>query len=258
MLRKKVLTNLGEIALEIEQQDTDPPIVFMHGLYLDKSLWADYGSNITGKTHIYLDMPSHGDSSNIDQDWNLDDCVTMLLQILDNLGIQKCIAIAHSWGSMTAVRTAYKFPERFAALGLFNMPFKRTAGLDRLGFTMQKFILMFPEFYGQQAAKSLYSEEILSKRPELAVAMGKRLSKRPAKEIERLIDAVILNTTDITQILNQLQVPALAVVGESDYVGTIPHIPTKIVKGGHITPHESIEETKQAIKQVIELAESSN
>ncbi len=259
MREKTVTTRLGEISIAIDDTGADPPVVFMHGVFLDKTLWADYDSNLTGRTHIYIDMPAHGGSSDVGRDWSLDDCVEMLMSILDELAIQQCIVIGHSWGSMTALRAAIKFPSRFAALGLFNMPFKRSTGLNRLGFRLQKLVVIFPKFYAKQAAKSLYSKVILRDRPELSIGMQKRLSKRPSKEISRVIDAVILNATDTTQLLNEVQVPALAIVGESDYVGKPPKIETEtmIVPGGHISPHESVAETTQAIKRVIGLAASS-
>lgn len=259
MIEKNIKTNLGAIAIAIEEKEVDTPVIFMHGIFLDRTLWADYDSNLTGRTHIYLDMPSHGQSSNVGKDWALDDCVEMLMIILEELKINQCIAIGQSWGSMTALRAANKFPTFFQALGLFNMPFRRATGFHRLGFNLQKLIIVgLPQFYGKQAAKSLYSPKILSQRPELSSAMAERLAQRPSQEISRCLDAVIINAEDTTEILQQLQIPTLAIVGESDYVGIPPKIPTTIAPGGHITPHESIAKTKQAIQKVIELADAKS
>lgn len=249
-------TNLGKIAITIDENGDDSPIVFMHGLFLDHTLWSDYDSNLTGRTHVYLDMPGHGRSSDVGKDWCLDDCVEMLMNILDKLNLKQCIAIGQSWGSMIALRAASKFPESFQALGLFNMPFKRATGLKRLEFNFQKLIVRFPRFYASKAAESLYSPEILRQRPELAITMADRLAKRSSREIARFIDAVILNAEDTSQLLSQLQVPALAVVGESDYVGIPPNIETIVVPGGHIVPHDSPTETNQAIHKIVELATS--
>lgn len=256
MIKQKIKTNLGEIAVFIDEKSIDTSLVFMHGLFLDHTLWADYDSNLTGRTHIYLDMPGHGQSSHVGKDWTLDDCVEMLMIILEELKINQCIAIGQSWGSMTALRAASKFPASFQALGLFNMPFKQSTGLNRLGFNLQKLLVVFPYFYAQQAAKSLYSPEILSQRPELSSAMAERLSQRPSIEITRFLDAVILNAEDATQLLKKLQVPVLGIVGQLDYASIPPNIETIIAPGGHITPHESIKKTKQAIQKVIKLADA--
>ena len=41
---------------------------------------------------------------------------------------------------------------RFAALGLFNMPFTRNEGLGRLRFRLQKLLTVFPRFSAKQAS----------------------------------------------------------------------------------------------------------
>jgi 3-oxoadipate enol-lactonase len=257
MREQKVATVLGGISVTIDDRGTDQPIVLMHGVFLDKTLWMDYDSNLTGRTHIYVDMPAHGASDNVGRDWNLEECVTMLMEILDGLNIKSCVAIGHSWGSMTALRAATKFPERFSALGLFNMPFKPLTRLGRLGFTLQKLMVVFPRFYARQAAKSLYTPELLRSRPELSEQMQERLAMRPPKEIARVIDAVLLNAEDASTLVSNLRVPALAIVGESDYVGVPAGVETVSVAGGHISPHEATSETRQAILRVLSLAAHS-
>jgi len=250
----RIQTRLGQISVAVDERGTDIPLVFMHGVFLDKSLWADCSSSITGRTHIYIDMPAHGVSGNVGHDWSLNDCVEMFMHILNELGITRCIVIGHSWGSMTALRAASRYPSHFAALGLFNMPFKRSVGMGRLAFTLQKLMTGFPRFYAKQAAKSLYTKQMLSARPEFSVSMQERLAKRPSREISRVIDAVILNAEDATHLLNILKVPALAIIGESDYVGVPPSMKTVTVPGGHISPHEAPAETRLAIEQVLKLA----
>ena len=96
-------TIVGSICVSIEEMDSDTPIVFMHGMFLDKTLWSEYTSKLTEKTHIYIDMPAHGKSSDVGHDWDINNCVEMLIQILDKLEINKCFLIGQSWGSMTAL-----------------------------------------------------------------------------------------------------------------------------------------------------------
>lgn len=259
MQETNIKTGLGNICVAIEEKDlTSPPIIFMHGVFLDKSLWHEFPAKITQKTHIYIDMPAHGKSSDVGQDWDLDDCVTMLIQIMDTLNVKTCFLIGHSWGSMTALRAAVRSPDRFEALGLFNMPYMKTTGLRRLGFIFQKMMLAFPRFYAEQAAKSLYSRNCLKTRPELSMNMQDRLSKRSAKELGRIIDSVILNPEDAINLIKELTIPALAVVGQEDYVRQSPDLKTLVVPGGHISPHESAKDIKEAINQVLLLNAQKN
>lgn len=250
-----ITTVLGEISVSIDLQGEGHTLVFMHGIFLDKTLWFDCAKALTGHRHIYLDMPAHGQSSDVGHSWSLEDCGIMLLQILDTLGIDTCIAIGHSWGGMTALRTAAQYPERFQALGLFNVPTTPTTGLDRVGFHGQKLLTRFQRFYAQQVARSMYSQACLKSRPELLQQMQKRLAARSSQEIIQVINAVILDSKNSAYIIRDLQIPVLFVAGELDFV-EIPPGETLTVPGKHISPHEAPVEVNWAIQQLINRVEN--
>ncbi|MFN5263090.1 MAG: alpha/beta fold hydrolase [Pseudanabaena sp.] len=254
MKEQFIMTSLGRISVLLDDGATDMPIIYLHGVFMDKTLWTKVSSPFKGRMQVFVDMPAHGSSDNIGHDWSLNDCAEMLIRIMDELNVQRCVVIGHSWGSMTALRAAIQFPDRFAALGLFNMPFRRTKGLSRIIFALQKSMTIFPAFFAKQAAKQLYSPQLLEKRPELITQMQARLSKRPAKEIARTIKAVILEAEDAVSLIQNLQVPAIAVIGETDYVGIPPKLEFLTVSGGHISPQEAEEEARNIIKRVLELA----
>jgi 3-oxoadipate enol-lactonase len=252
-----IQTNLGHISVAVEEGTIGTPVIYLHGVFLDRTLWTAVSAPAQGRTQVFIDMPAHGSSDNVGHEWSLDDCAQMLISIMDELNLKRCIAIGHSWGSMTALRAAVRFPDRFEALGLFNMPFRKTNGLSWIAFSLQKRMTIFPAFFARQAAIALYSEQILKQRPELVTQMQARLSKRPAQEIARTIEAVILKPSDSASLIQALRIPALVVVGETDYVGITPKAQFFIVPGGHISPHEAEEEVRKAIKQVLELAGNS-
>ena len=248
----KIKTQLGNLCVAVSGESQLTPVIYLHGIFLDKDLWKHVCLPFNERMQVFVDMPAHGKSDNVGFDWTLEDCVTVLVEILEELKIERCVAIGHSWGSMTALRAAVAYPNRFQALGLFNMPHKRTEGLSRAGFSLLKTATRFPRFFATQAAKSLYSKEVLEKRPELIAQMIERLAQRPQVEINRIINAVILQAKDASPLIQQVKVPALAIVGEKDSVGTPSGIETLTVPGGHISPHETEEHSRVAIKKLLE------
>jgi pimeloyl-ACP methyl ester carboxylesterase len=80
MSTQKINTTLGQIAVAAEQGGAGVPILFMHGVFLDKTLWTAFDSSLTGRRHLYIDMPAHGESASVGRDWSLDECVAMLIQ----------------------------------------------------------------------------------------------------------------------------------------------------------------------------------
>jgi pimeloyl-ACP methyl ester carboxylesterase len=162
-------TNLGKIAVYPKLVDSDKtPIIFLHGVYFDHHLWDEVIDSIQDRTTYSVDMPFHGLSKEITKnDWSLNDCAEMLLEILDSLKITKVIAVGHSWGSMTILRAASKQPERFESVLLCNMPFFAATKKQKLTFGLQHSMLIFRNFYTKQAVKALFGKTSLKENPSL-------------------------------------------------------------------------------------------
>lgn len=250
MENKTVVTPLGDISLVVDERTGTRPVVFLHGLFLDKSLWEGYDTSIAGRTHIYVDMPGHGDSGDVGKAWGDADCVDALMSILDQLDIDSCSVIGHSWGAIIALRAVSRHPARFNAVGLFNMPFMPPTLVQRIGAQVQKLLAFFPRFYASQVCKALYTKGFLKQHPELSMKMQAGLARRSWREIAWLVDAVMVNAIDLRPLLRDLSVPALAVVGESDHVKAPPAVDTQTVGGGHVSPHEASAEIRDVIRRL--------
>ncbi len=102
----------------IPEQDT---IVFVHGAGLDHTVWllqsryfAHHGWNV-----VALDLPGHGHShgpalSPIETmaDW--------VVQLMDGLGIEQAAVVGHSMGSLVALETGARHPQRVKRLALLG------------------------------------------------------------------------------------------------------------------------------------------
>lgn len=248
-----IQTSLGKIAVYQKRIDSEKtPIIFLHGVYLDHHLWDEVIDSIEDRTTISLDMPWHGASRKISKnDWDLNDCAEMLLEIIDFLTLQKVIAIGHSWGSMTILRAANKNPDRFASIGLCNMPFLKASINQKTIFGLQHAMLVFRDFYTKQAGKALFGKLSLKENPALLMELRRSMNILNNKQIKQTDRAVIVNADDATELISNLKVKALSLKGEEDYVPVPPGIDTTIVKGGHISPLESPEEVIQFTNKLL-------
>jgi pimeloyl-ACP methyl ester carboxylesterase len=252
METKQIQTSIGEISISIKTVEGSVPIIFLHGVYFDHNLWNYQIKRITDRTLITIDMPFHGMSKNItNRNWSLDDCALMLLEILDELKIDKVIAVGHSWGSMTILRAAEKYTGRFLALGLCNMPFNAPTKKEVRQIKLQHSTLLFRKFYMQQAGKSLMGKELLAKNPNLLDKLITPMMKLTNKEIKYTDKAVRIEAKEASYLVRNLKMPVFALVGEEDYVGLPPIKELTIVKGGHVSPIEVPEEVYNFIKEVI-------
>jgi 3-oxoadipate enol-lactonase len=246
-------TKIGKIAVYHHFANSDKtPIIFLHGVYFDHHLWDAVIESIKDQTIITLDMPMHGMSKELlKDDWTLNDCADMLIEILNILHLPKVIAIGHSWGSMTILRAAHKNPELFSVIGLCNMPFMAASKRKKLTLRMQHIMLPFRNFYTQQAVKALFGKSSLNKNTSLTSQLKRTMDLLTINEIKHTDNAVIANADDTTTLIEILKVKALALKGAEDYVPSPPNIETIIVKGGHVSPVENPNGVIEFIKVLI-------
>jgi 3-oxoadipate enol-lactonase len=253
MEKSFIKTKLGDIAAftrKVDNQNT--PIIFLHGVYFDHNLWDNQIKEIQDRTVISIDMPWHGESkNNVPKSWDMNDCGKMLLEILDSLKIKKVIAIGHSWGSMTILQASNLNSERFASIGFCNMPIDKASIGKKISFTFQHTALLFRKFYTKQAAKFLFGKTSLKLNPTLYDLLSISMNKLTNKQVKRTDTFVILKSENTSTLLEKLNVPAIALKGKEDYVSTAPKIETTIVKGGHVSPLEAVEEVNIFCKKVI-------
>jgi 3-oxoadipate enol-lactonase len=232
---------MGKITVYIKPATSDKtPLILLHGVYFDHHLWHQVIDSIEDRTVITLDMPWHGHSRQITKDdWTLDDCADMLLELLDHLQINKIIAVGHSWGSMTILRAAIKRPEQFASIGLCNMPFQAASATKKFTMRLQHTLLVFRDFYTRQAAKALFGPSSRKQNPDLFNQLKRPMDILTNKQVRHTDKAVIMYAEDASEFIKNLKVPAVALKGEEDYVPAPPGIETILVKGGHVSPLEN-------------------
>jgi 3-oxoadipate enol-lactonase len=250
-----VKTNIGNIAVFQQIADSDKtPIILLHGVYFDHHLWDAVIESIKDRTIITLDMPMHGMSKQLSKDdWTLNDCSDMLIEVLNGLQRSKVIAIGHSWGSMTILRAAHKNPELFSSIGLCNMPFMAASKGKKLTQRMQHAMLPFRNFYTQQAAKALFGKASLNANPSLTGELKRTMDLLTIPQIKHTDRAVIANAEDTILLMKTLKVKVMALKGEEDYVPAPPYLETIIVKGGHVSPIENPDGVIEFVKRVLKL-----
>lgn len=251
-----VSTRIGDIHIRIREVMGSTPVIFLHGVYFDHKMWEQVADKMRDRTVILADMPLHGESRTIRKpDWDLEDCAGMLLDILDQLQLDSVIAIGHSWGSMTILRAAAAQPERFAAIGLCNMPFRSTSYLGRMAIRLLHLFLPARAYYTRQVAKALFGRESLRRDPGLTARLHRSMDRLSDADVRVTDERVRIKATDTSHLLKTVAGFALALKGEEDYVPVPDSLDTTIVPGGHVSPLEEPELVSGFVKRVISLVD---
>lgn len=253
---KYIQTSLGDICVHIQSGSKMlEPLVFLHGVYFDHRLWKYQMENMDAdRTCIAIDMPLHGASTSLRKhDWDLDDCVQMLIDILDDLIIQSAIGTGHSWGSMTLLRAAVRHPGRFSALCLCNMPLEPAGLLQQIRFRAQHMALPWRKFYTAKVASAIFGRDSLKKNPGLVDQLSLSMNRMSNAAIRQTDKAVILRSDDGYAYLNALTVPCILLTGTEDYVPRPAGFHVKLVAGGHVSPFETPEKVLDGINEVMHM-----
>ena len=96
-----------------------PTVVFIHGVLNDHSVWilqsrwfANHGWNV-----LALDLPGHCRSAG-SPPASVEDAAQFIVALLDAAGVQQAALVGHSFGSLIALETAARAPERVTHLAL--------------------------------------------------------------------------------------------------------------------------------------------
>ncbi len=60
MKEQFIMTSLGRISVLLDDGATDMPIIYLHGVFMDKTLWTKVSSPFKGRMQVFVDMPAHG------------------------------------------------------------------------------------------------------------------------------------------------------------------------------------------------------
>ena len=253
---KFVSTSLGEIAYDINEVDNTTPIIFLHGVYLDRHLWKEIKNQFADHTTIVIDMPLHGESKDITKkDWTMADCSAMLIELLDELQIESCIAVGHSWGSMVILRAASNHPDRFQGIGLCNLPLKAGDFWTKVQFGFIHGALVFKKFFIKQTIRKIVAKESRKKMPEISGYITSTMANLSKREIKKTNKEVITNVDDGHQYFDLIKIPMLLIKGEKDKVPKLDSDQLIVVPGKHISPLEAPDEVIKMIRQLMIIKE---
>lgn len=96
-----------------------PTVVFIHGVLNDHSVWilqsrwfANHGWNV-----LAIDLPGHCRSAGAPPA-TVEDAARFVIALLDAAGVEKAALVGHSFGSLIALETAARAPERVSHIAL--------------------------------------------------------------------------------------------------------------------------------------------
>ena len=204
----KKLFKYGELNIVYYEGGTGWPVVLLHGWGCSNETMKAVAEHLAPSFHVYnFDLPGHGESDEPRVAWSTVEYKEMLKTFFAEMGIEKPILIAHSFGGRLSIRLgAEHIPHKMILTGCAGLKPKR--GLD-----------YYAKVYSYKAAKkALNLPGLRKKKDEILDNMrGKKGSTdyQQASEAMRGTFVRVVNE-DLKDLLTDITAPTLLYWGEND------------------------------------------
>ena len=242
------------------KKEQSTPIVFVHGVGLTYEIWQPQLDFFKDYSNLSYDILGHGKSSLTKQNISFDDFSEQLIELINELKIEKIHLIGFSIGSLIARNFATKYNDRLQSLILLGSIYKRSEQQQKIvndRFNQAKKELRL----SRQALKRWFTDEYLENNPDTYEKISSILSSNNMVNFLKVYELFVRHKND--EDFKKIQTKTLIVTGEHDIGSTIEmsqqlnniikNSELKIIKGGkHLCGIERADEVNLTIKNFID------
>jgi pimeloyl-ACP methyl ester carboxylesterase len=241
-----------------------PAVVLVHGFPEDGTVFHEqYDFLQKNHTVIVPDLPGSGKSAYNPTLQSVEDFAEIIKLILQEENIEKCFLLGHSMGGYISLTFARKYPERLLGLGLIHS----TAYPDseEKKENRRRSIEIMEQYGSANFLKTtiggLFCDEFRENNPSVVEALIKRGKSFETKALQQYY-TIMMNRTDSSDVLKNISIPVLFIIGENDKAvplqDILPQIPlpkktfvTRLSNAAHMGFLEEPDKVNQAIEDFL-------
>ena len=236
------------------------PIVFIHGVGLTYEIWQPQLDFFKNHSTLSYDILGHGKTPLNKQDISFDDFSDQLINLIDELKIDKIHLIGFSIGSLIARNFATRFNDRLQSLILLGSIYKRSEQQQKIineRFNQAKKELKL----SKQALKRWFTDKYLENNPNIYEKISLILSSNNMFNFLKVYELFVNHKND--EDFNEIKAKTLLMTGEHDVGSTVEmsqelnkkinNSQFKIIKDGkHLCGIECADDVNITIKNFLE------
>ena len=235
------------------------PIVFVHGVGLTYEIWQPQLDFFKDYSNLSYDILGHGKSSLTKQNISFDDFSDQLIELINELKIEKIHLVGFSIGSLIARNFATKYSKRLQSLILLGSIYKRSEQQQKI--VNERFNQAKKELkLSRQALKRWFTDKYLENNPNTYEKISSILSENNMANFLKVYELFVRHKND--EDFEKIQTKTLVMTGEHDIGSTIEMSQQlsniikgselKIIKDGkHLCGIECADEVNLAIKNFV-------
>lgn len=192
------------------------PVTLVHGVGANLASWDRVAERLQASFKIIrMDLRGHGQSERIAGSCNLNDFVTDVIAVLDEIGIESTNLVGFSLGGLIARRLALRHPDRVHRLALISTvaqrtPEERRRMLERLATIRDQGI----ERVVEAAEERWFTPQFREKHPEKVKTRLQELLRNDAASYAEAYR--VFATSDTGDEMRDIAHRTLVVTGEND------------------------------------------
>jgi len=242
------------------KQEQPVPIVFIHGVGLSYEIWQPQLDFFKNYSTLSYDILGHGKSSLTKQNISFDDFSEQLIELINELKIDKIHLVGFSIGSLIARNFATRFNDRLQSLILLGSVYKRSEHQQKI--VNERFDQAKKELkLSKQALKRWFTDKYLENNPDTYEKISSILSSNNMEHFLKVYELFVKHKND--EKFEEIETNTLVMTGEYDVGSTIKmseelikiikNSEIKIIKGGkHLCGIECADDVNSTIKNFID------
>jgi len=210
------------------------PIVFIHGVGLNKEIWYPQINFLKNYTTLTYDLLGHGKTPLKNSNISFGDFSKQLYKLIKELNFNKIHLIGFSLGALIARHFASEHNEILKSLILHGSIYKRSEEQKIIVKNRLEVAKMNKPASKHSALKRWLSDEYLKKNPEVYKKIYSILEKNKRQDFLKCYE-LFVDFVDNDSILKDINVNTLITTGEYD-VGSTPEMSrnlSKMIKGSN-------------------------
>ena len=242
------------------KKDQSIPVVFIHGVGLTYEIWQPQLDFFKNYSYLSYDILGHGKSSLTKQNINFDDFSEQLIELINELKIEKIHLVGFSIGSLIARNFATRYSERLQSLILLGSIYKRSEQQQKT--VNERFEQAKKELkLSSQALKRWFTDKYLENNPDTYEKISSILSTNNMANFLKVYELFVRHKND--EDFEKIYSKTLVMTGEHDTGSTIEmsqqlnniikNSELKIIKDGkHLCGIECADDVNLAIKNFVD------
>ena len=253
------------IHLNVLDRGHGAPILFVHGFPLNHTMWHAQLDALSDQFRVIApDLRGFGHSSVMQGTVSMELFADDLNGLIDALGVNETVTLCGlSMGGYIALAFARKFGHRLRSLILCDT---RAVGDSPEAMAGRKKLAAGvlehgPELVATAMLPKLFAVETTDRRPEVVAAVRSMVTSSHPHGIAAALQGMA-QRPDSSELLSQIEVPVLLIVGREDKISTVDEMRTmsqaikrsefvEIPAAGHMAPMENPESVNAAMRKFL-------